>query len=136
MEVPLPITYEIDHTRKTVFATATGILTPQEMFSYQEQVWLKPAYQGFHECMDMSGVTEIVDATDQNMKALAQLAVQADDPAQPTRLAIIARQDLHFGLGRMYETYRSMQPKNAREVSVFRSREDALRWLTQEEAAP
>src|SRR5512137_172437 len=99
----MPISYEIDHSQRIVFAQAAGILTPQHLFSYQEQVWLKPEFKGFHECIDMSEVTEIVDATDRNMKALAQLAVQADDPAQPTKLAIIAREDLHFGLGRMYE---------------------------------
>jgi hypothetical protein len=132
----MPLTYDIDHSQRTVFARATGVLTPQDLFAYQEQVWLRPEVRGYHECIDMSGVTEIVDATDRNMKALAQLAVQADDPAQPTRLAIIARQDLHFGLGRMYESYRSMQPKHTRQVSVFRSKEDALRWLTQEETAP
>jgi hypothetical protein len=70
------------------------------------------------------------------MKALAQLAVQADDPAQTSRLAIIARQDLHFGLGRMYESYRSMQPKHTRQVSVFRTRQEALHWLSQERTAP
>ena len=132
----MPITYEIDLIRKTVFAAAAGVLTAQELFSYQKQVWLQPEFRGFHECIDMSGVTEIIDATDRNMQALAEVAVQADDPAQPTRLAIIAKEDLHFGLGRMYESYRGMHPKNARQVSVFRTREDALHWLTHKEAAP
>jgi hypothetical protein len=106
------------------------------MFSYQEQVWMLPEFRGFHECVDMSEVTDIVDATDRNMKALAELAVQADDPDQPTRLAIIAPQDLHFGLGRMYESYRSLNPKHSRSVAIFRTREEALRWLAREEKAP
>lgn len=125
----MSLAYEIDHGRRTVFVTAAGVLTPQELFTYQQQVWQRPEFRSFHECIDISGVTEIVDPTDRNMRALANLAVEADDAALPTRLAIIARQDLHFGLGRMYGTYRSMHPKSTRQVSVFRTRDDALRWL-------
>lgn len=126
----MPLTYEIDHDRRTVFARATGVLTPQEFFSYEEELLTMPGIMGFHECVDMSGATEIVGATAANIQALASLAVRSDDPARPSRLAIIARDDLHFGLARMYESYRSLLPGHSRQVGIFRTRDEALRWLS------
>lgn len=126
----MPLTFEIDHPLRIVFAQASGVLTPQDLFSYQEQVWALPEFRGYDECVDMSGVTMIVDATEKNMQALAALAVRSDDPMQPTRLAIIAREDLHFGLARMYGSYRSMHPSHSRQVGIFRTRDEALRWLS------
>ena len=84
----------------------------------------------------MSAVTSVEGATEMNMKALAALSVQTDDPAQPSKLAIIASEDLHFGLARMYETFRNLEPKHSRQVAIFRTRDEALRWLTRESTAP
>jgi hypothetical protein len=128
----MPLSYEIDHARKIIFTRASGILTPQDMFAYQKDVWGKHSLRSFHECVDMNDVTEIVGATEENMLSLASLAVQSDDPVHPTRLAIIARENLHFGLGRMYEAHRSMLPGQTRQVAIFRSRADALRWLVED----
>jgi len=132
MEVPLPITFEVDSARKTVFAQATGVLTKEDIFAYQNALQTSTELMYFNECVDLSAAADVTDATDENMMELAGLAVQLDDPAQPTRLAIVVNSDLHYGLARMYEAYRSMQPKSVRQVSVFRSREEALRWLEAE----
>lgn len=125
----MPLTYEIDRSRRIVFTQAIGILTAQDIFAYQKEVWSDPELRSYDECVDMSAVTSIEGATEMNMRALAELSVQADNSAMPTKFAIIAAKDLHYGLARMYETYRSMQQKNARYISIFRTREDALRWL-------
>jgi len=126
----MPITIEIDRSRKTVFAQATGSVTKDDFFAYQKALQAPLEIRYFDECIDLSGVQEFEEATDTNMMGLVRMSVQLDDAAQPTRLAIIAKSDLHYGLARMYETYRSMQPNNTRQVSVFRSKEDALRWLS------
>jgi hypothetical protein len=130
----MPITYDIDHARRTVFAIASGVLTPNDLFSYQKEVWVRPEFRQFNECVDMSEVTEVVDANEGNMQMLAALAVQGDDPTLPTKLAIIAGESLHYGLARMYETYRSMQPENARKVGIFHTRGEALHWLAERTA--
>jgi len=132
----MPITHVIDHARRTVYADASGALTPQVMFAYQKEVWSAPELRGYDECIDMSAVTDVVAATDSNMKALAELSARMDDPSSKSRLAIIAQADLHYGLARMYEAYRSFQPKNSRKLAIFRTREDALRWLSGERTAP
>jgi hypothetical protein len=131
----MPITYVIDRTRRTVYVSASGVLTPQDLFTYQNKVWSAPEHRGLDECVDMLGVTDIVAATDSNMKALAELSARMDDPSVKSRLAIIAREDLHYGLARMYEAYRSMQPKSTRMLAIFRTREDAERWLSGQSTA-
>jgi hypothetical protein len=37
----MPITYEIDRSRRIVFIKAVGILTP-DMFAYQREAWSTP----------------------------------------------------------------------------------------------
>jgi hypothetical protein len=128
----MPITYAIDRTRRTVYASANGVLTPQDLFTYQNAVWSAPELRGYDECVDMLAVTDIEAATDSNMKALAELSARMDDPSAKSKFAIIAREDLHYGLARMYEAYRSMQPKNTRTLAIFRTLEDALSWLAKE----
>lgn len=123
----MPITYTIDRTRRTVYASASGVLTPKDLFTYQNEVWSSPELRGYDECVDMQAVTDIEAATDSNMKALAELSARMDDPSAKSKFAIIAREDLHYGLARMYGTYRSMQPKSTRTLAIFRKREDALR---------
>ena len=39
----MPITYEIDRSRMIVFTKAIGVLTPQDVFSYQREVWSTPS---------------------------------------------------------------------------------------------
>jgi hypothetical protein len=131
----VPITYAIDRTRRIVYASASGVLTPQDLFTYQNEVWSAAELRGYDECVDMLAVTDIEAATASNMNALAELSARMDDPSAKSKFAIIARDSLHYGLARMYEAYRSMQPKNTRTLAIFRTREEALRWLSGERTA-
>lgn len=47
------------------------------------------------------------------------------------RAAIVAPQDLAFGLGRMYDTYRELSGRSTRQVAVFGSMAEALQWLAE-----
>jgi len=46
-----------------------------------------------------------------------------------TRLAFILTTPLAFGLGRMYEAYRSLVPGGVKEARVFKDRQAALEWI-------
>ena len=54
---------------------------------------------------------------------------QAYTPGLPSKFAIVAPQDLYFGLGRMYESLRESAPHSSRRIAAFRSRAEAERWL-------
>ena len=53
--------------------------------------------------------------------------------AQGWASAIVATSAFAYGLARMYATYRALDPRSTRVVSVFRSVDDALTWLEAEE---
>ena len=125
----MPITYKIDHERKTVFAKGLGILTDEDVFGYQREVWSREDTRGYHELMDMRAVQQIALPSMDRVRDLANLSAEMDTSKMGSKFAIVASSDLAFGLGRMYEAYRGMNPKSGKDVKVFRSLEDALQWL-------
>ena len=77
----------------------------------------------------MTGVSKIESVSVKRINELAYLSSSMDSRASPSKLAIVATADLHFGLARMYQAHREMTKKSTKEVRVFRSREEALKWL-------
>jgi hypothetical protein len=133
----LPITYEIDHDRKLVHARITGTLTRDDAFQYQQHVWSLPEVRGYNQLIDASemGHVDIPFPSADAMRELSALAASMDDPEARTRFAIVATSAFAYGLARMYATYRALDPRSTRVVSVFRSVEDATKWLESDEPA-
>jgi hypothetical protein len=52
-----------------------------------------------------------------------------DQPRTSTKFAIVAPDDLAFGLGRMYGAYRRLDERSTKEVGVFRTVAEALAFL-------
>ena len=125
----MPIPYHIDHDQRLVIATPHGVLTDAEIFGYQREVWSRPDTRGYNELIDMTGVTQIEFISAQRVSDLAMISGSMDSPDSPSKLAIIATANEHFGLGRMYETYRQLDKKSNKVVRIFRIRKDALQWL-------
>jgi hypothetical protein len=125
----MPIEYEIDTRQKVVWARARGVLVNTDMFDYQREVWTRPEVAGYDEIVDMSGATKVEMGDADRMIQLATLAASSDSPEKPSRMAIVAPETLHYGLGRMYQAYRELDPRSTKEVRVFRSIDEALDWL-------
>ena len=125
----MPIEVTIDHARRLVTATGRGILTGEDVFGYQRDVWSRPDVSGYNELMDMREVEQIDLRSVDNMRALAELSASMDVPAAPSKFAIVAITDEAFGLGRMYETYRRLEGKSTKQVGVFRSLNEAYTFL-------
>ena len=125
----MPITYQIDHDQRLVIATPHGVLTDSDVFGYQQEVWSRADVKGYDELIDMTGVSQIEFVSTKRIAFLADLSASMDPPALTSKLAIIAITDLHFDLGRMYETYRETTRQSTKAVRVFRSRNEALEWL-------
>ena len=105
------------------------MITPDVLFEYQKAVWSDPAIADYDELVDMSGVEDVEAPSPSNVSALAGFSAKMDGSPKPTKLAIVAADDLLFGLGRMYQAYREMKPESKKEVAVFRSMPDAIAWL-------
>jgi hypothetical protein len=125
----MSLEYQVDHERRLVHVTASGVITPEALFEYQKAAWSDPVVTGYDELVDMSGVESVEAPSPSNVSALAGFSAKMDGPTKPTKLAIVAADDLLFGLGRMYQAYREMKPGSNKEVAVFRSMPDALAWL-------
>ena len=125
----MPITFQIDHERRIVFARGLGILSDEDVFDYQQGVWSREDTRGYSEMMDMRAVEQIALPSMDRVRDLANLSAEMDAGSKGSKFAIVASSDLAFGLGRMYEAYRGMNPRSGKEVRVFRSPEDALKWL-------
>ena len=52
-----------------------------------------------------------------------------DPPHLPSKFAVVAPDDLAYGLGRAYQTHRSLEVRSTKEVRVFRSLGEALDYL-------
>lgn len=125
----MPIAYRIDHDQRLVLANPHGALTDADIFGYQQEAWSRADTKEYDELVDMRGVTQVAFVPADRMSDLADLSGSMDAPGSLSKLAIIATNDLHFGLARMYQTKREMAAQGTKTVRVFRAREDALQWL-------
>ena len=125
----MPIEYRIDRERRVVIAVAKGALTSEDFFRYKREAWTQPGVPGYDELLDLTQVTGIVDPSVEEIRKLAQLSVSMDPPDTPSRFAIAAAKEIIFGLGRMYEAYRSLQPGSTKTVTVFKTLPEAMEFL-------
>jgi hypothetical protein len=125
----MPIVYRVDHESRVVVAAGKGTLTDADVFSYQREVWSRADVAGYNELIDMTGVKQISLPSAERVRDLAELAAGMDNNASKSRLAIVASGDGAFGLGRMFQSYRELNPQSTKEVGVFRTMPGALAWL-------
>jgi len=125
----MTIAYQADPGKRRIVAGASGAIGQQDLFAYQKAVGTRPEWTGFDELFDVSRVDNLLDIRIDNLKAVADLAASMDKPELPSKFAIVAPQDLYFGLGRMYESLRESAPHSSRRIAAFRSRAEAERWL-------
>jgi len=110
-------------------ATGQGTVTDEDIFAYQTTVWSRPEVAGFDELADFRAVDHIAFESTARMRELAALSAKMDHPSTASKLAIVAPQDIAFGLGRMYEAFREMDASTTKQVEVFRQLEEALAYL-------
>jgi hypothetical protein len=125
----VPIEYCVNHKQRIVVAWVIGSFSAQDMLIYQHEVWSRPDVAGYDELVDMTDVREFVHPTPERIRELALLSASMDVLSGGGKFAIVAPRDLAFGLGRMYETYRALEPRSTKEVGVFRTRPEALAFL-------
>jgi len=125
----MPIEYRIDHEHRVVLAQGKGAFTIEDMIKYQTEAWSQPGVSGYNELVDMSDVTEIVDPNVEDIRRIVKLSVSMDSPDAHARMAIAAPNKLMFGLGRMYEAYRELQPQSTKIVRVFKTVREAMDFL-------
>lgn len=128
----MPAEHRIDDHARLIVTTWTGVATDKELidalFKYQDEIRNKSPYRSYDEILDLSQTPKF-ELSSEAIRSLASIAAMTDVPGIRTRLAIIVKATVAYGLGRMYETYRSMLPKTSKEVRVFRDQDKAAEWI-------
>jgi hypothetical protein len=129
----MPIEYTIDHDQRLVIAKGRGIFSDADVFGYQLDVGSRPDVAGYDELIDMTEVEHIALPSIGRIRQLAELGVKMDSGSSPSRFAIVAPDNIAFGLGHIYKAYRRMNRRSMKKVGVFRSFEEAYVFLGIEE---
>ena len=125
----MPIVYRVDHEARVVVTAGLGIMTDGDVFGYQRDAWSRADVAGYNELIAMTQVTQIALPSADRVKDLANLSAGMDDTGTKSRLAVVASENLAFGLGRMYQAYRELDRRSTKEVGIFRTMEEALAFL-------
>jgi hypothetical protein len=121
----VPVRHEIDIERGLARVLYEGRCTVQELAATSEALLRDPDYQHVtRQLADLSACTAF-DVPAEELRDLAHHVSVADQRAA-VRLAVVAPQEVMFGMARLYAAHREPSPM---EVRVFRDRAEALAWL-------
>src|SRR5262249_20809715 len=92
-------------------------------------VWSRPEVAGYDELVDVTEVEKFVVPSRQRVVDLAAMAAATDPTQGRAKFAIVASQDIAFGLGRMFAVHRSLEPRSTKQLEAFRRLSEALVFL-------
>ena len=120
----MPISLDYDRKEDVIHTKAEGVIKLDDIISYFSSVAnldLKKRYRVFADYSEASLKLDNEDIQKMANRRKAMLAANDN-----IRIAVFCKEDLVFGLGRMYEIL--LGKKNC-DVMVFRNREEARLWL-------
>ena len=77
--------------------------------------------KGYDELIDMSLSEGISEGPQTRMHELAERSPVSDPEQGWSRLAIVARSNVTFGVARQYRAYRQLNERSRKEVAIFRA---------------
>ncbi len=115
--------HKIDKERRLVFSSGDGVLTREGIVAYRALLLKDPDFDPtFSQLADFTKYT----GTALEPEEIRQLA--NDNLFSPgSRRAFVVKDDLQFGLARMFEIYRDLKGETG--IRVFRSYDEALEWI-------
>ncbi|MBF0559834.1 MAG: hypothetical protein HQL08_13760 [Nitrospirae bacterium] len=123
------IEIQIDNDRRLVLATATGVLSEEDILTYMEEFWSLQGVEGYNELLDLREVKPAVSFSSKRLRDLSQLAASMDVQTTATKFAIVVQDDFLFEFARTYEIYRNSNPQSTKHFCTFRTMQDALAWI-------
>ena len=120
----MSIQQHLDGERNVMVFTVSGALGLEELRATLESVYAQPEY-ATRSLFDMRDAAP-GGLSAPEMESLVGLIRSLRSDRAPSRWAILAARDVHFGLARMFEAYASNLPV---EIRVFRDPEEAVAWL-------
>jgi hypothetical protein len=119
----MKVKHSIDKQRRLVLTTAEGCVTLDDVREHQDRLLADPEFDSsFDQLIDMTSVTTL-DVSADGARTIAHRRIFSPK----SRRAIVATKPHIFGMGRMLEIYH--EDVEYAEVEVFRSMDEALKWL-------
>jgi hypothetical protein len=119
----MPIEICVLPGQRLVETRASGSVEDADLLTATDRIAANPDFEAdFDQLVDLSG------ATASSVTPAGLRAMLGRDPifAPSSRRAVVAPEDLGFGLARMFEMHRDGE---AGELRVFRARHEAVGWL-------
>ena len=90
--------------------------------TFRHESW-KPGMPVLHDHSDLNSGPLTVD----DISRIADFCAESRRDFGHSKLAVVLRRDVEFGLARMWETF--IEDRWDATAGVFRSRDEAVRWL-------
>jgi hypothetical protein len=119
--------YRIDRDSETVLYRFEGDVTDDELIRSSRSVTDAPGYRG-----GMKGIVDLRDVTDQvrvsagGVRRLSEFNRSFPEELNHARMAIVASEDLAYGLSRMLQAY---SEGLGGDYAIFREMTEACAWL-------
>ncbi|HKF19981.1 MAG TPA: hypothetical protein VKE93_00355 [Candidatus Angelobacter sp.] len=124
----MPVSYVIDKKNGFVLATATGVLTVEDILQFRRQIRNEPDFDpSLAQLGDLSAAS--IDLSADEIRILAETSVFS----LTARRALVGESHEVYGLARMFSIVRGL--RGDRAIRVFRRRDEALAWLLQKDQA-
>jgi hypothetical protein len=118
----MPGAYTIDEARSLVLSRGWGVLRDRELLAHARALAANPRFRPhFSQLTDFREATG-VDVTTATVREMAELSPFGSG----ARRALVAPNDLIYGMARMFQIMRSGSPD---QIDVFRELDSALEWL-------
>ena len=115
--------YKIDKERKLVLSSGTGVLTKEDILGHMDRLSKDPDFDpNFSQVSDFTQIT-VLKIEPEDVRQLAQRNVFSPR----SRRAFVVKDDLQFGLARMFEIHRELSGETG--TRVFRTFDEAMDWV-------
>lgn len=122
----MPIDYRFDASRSLLIVNAHGAVADEVMIEFARKLAADTAVPtDCQKYVDLCGLEEST-VSPAVIRRAAEVLSSSGASSGSGRIAMIAGRDFAYGLARMYQSYRSLDPERFR---VFRDPSEALEWL-------
>jgi hypothetical protein len=119
----VPAFYKIDKERRVVLSSGAGVLTRADIQGHMDRLSSDPDFDpNFSQILDFTHLAR-VDIGPEDVRQFAQRNIFSPQ----SRRAFVVKDDLQFGLARMFEIHRELNGETG--IRVFRTIDDALDWV-------
>ena len=124
---PMPITYHFKPDKKLVILAHVGAVTDDEFLSFYKALYEDTQFdKSFNLLIDLQKAESSVRSAIALDEFAEYIRQQYVSTTSRPKVAVVATEDISFGLARMYEAFSSAVPW---EFVVFRTTDAALAWL-------